>query len=64
MGTSGVEAFYEDTLRGVDGKETTWRWTPRGCPCRSWGRRSATPAETVVLTIDKELQKVDGGGPA
>ncbi len=57
VGTSGVEAFYEDTLRGVDGKEI-WEVDASGMPLQMLGKEERNPGRTVVLTIDKELQKV------
>jgi penicillin-binding protein 2 len=57
VGTSGVEAFYEDTLRGVDGKEI-WEVDASGLPLQKLGEEERNPGRTVVLTVDKELQKV------
>lgn len=57
VGTSGVEAFYEDTLRGVDGKEI-WEVDAAGMPLQKVGEEERNPGRTVVLTLDKELQKV------
>jgi penicillin-binding protein 2 len=56
VGTSGVEAFYEDTLRGVDGKEIV-EVDASGLPLQVLGEEERNPGKTVVLTLDKELQK-------
>jgi penicillin-binding protein 2 len=56
VGTSGVEAYYEDTLRGVDGKEI-WEVDSSGIPLQKLGEEERNPGKTVVLTIDKEMQK-------
>jgi len=56
VGTSGVEAFYEDTLRGVDGKEI-WEVDASGMPLRMLSEDERNPGKTVVLTLDKNLQK-------
>jgi len=56
VGTSGVEAFYEDTLRGVDGKEI-WEVDASGMPLRMLDEEERNPGKTVVLTLDKNLQK-------
>ncbi|MBN2028421.1 MAG: penicillin-binding protein 2 [Actinobacteria bacterium] len=56
VGTSGVEAFFEDTLRGVDGKEI-WEVDAAGMPLRMLGEEERNPGKTVVLTLDKNLQR-------
>jgi penicillin-binding protein 2 len=56
VGTSGVEAFYEDILRGVDGKEI-WEVDASGMPLQKLGEEDRNPGKTVILTIDKGLQK-------
>ena len=56
VGTSGVEAYYEDTLRGVDGKEL-WEVDASGMPLQKLGEEERNPGKTVVLTLDKELQE-------
>ncbi|MEW6553551.1 MAG: penicillin-binding protein 2 [Actinomycetota bacterium] len=57
VGTSGVEAFYEDILRGVDGKKI-WEVDAAGMPLQMLGEEECNPGKSVVLTLDKELQKV------
>lgn len=57
VGTSGVEAYYEDTLRGINGK-TIVEVDARGLPLQTLGEEERKPGETVVLTLDKDLQKV------
>ncbi len=58
VGTLGVEAFYEDTLRGIDGKKV-WEVDVRGMPLREIkeGAVDPNPGDTVILTLDRELQK-------
>lgn len=59
VGTSGVEAFYEDTLRGENGKKV-WEVDVRGMPLREIEEQMVepNPGKTVVLTLDKDLQRV------
>jgi penicillin-binding protein 2 len=57
VGTSGVEAYYEDTLRGIDGKKTV-EVDAKGMPLQVLGQDDPQPGKTLVLTIDKDLQKV------
>ncbi|OFW58926.1 MAG: penicillin-binding protein 2 [Candidatus Solincola sediminis] len=57
VGTSGVEAYYEDILRGIDGKRLV-EVDAQGMPLQVLGEEERNPGETVVLTIDKDLQKV------
>jgi penicillin-binding protein 2 len=56
VGTSGVEAFYEDTLRGVDGKRLV-EVDAKGMPLQVLGEEERNPGKTVVLTLDKNIQK-------
>jgi penicillin-binding protein 2 len=56
VGTSGVEAFYEDILRGVDGRRIV-EVDAQGMPLRVLGEEERNPGRTVILTLDKELQK-------
>ncbi|MDY6796483.1 MAG: penicillin-binding protein 2 [Actinomycetota bacterium] len=56
VGTSGVEAFYEDTLRGENGKMTV-EVDATGTPLQIVGETMPEPGDTLVLTIDKDLQK-------
>ncbi len=58
VGTSGVEAFYEDTLRGVDGKEV-WEVDVRGMPLEEIEEDAVepNPGRTLILTLDINLQK-------
>ncbi len=56
VGTSGVEAYYEDILRGVDGK-VIMEVDARGMPLREVGREERNPGKTLVLTLDKDLQR-------
>ncbi len=56
VGTSGVEAYYEDTLRGIDGKRIV-EVDASGNPLRVLGEEERQPGKTVILTLDKELQK-------
>jgi penicillin-binding protein 2 len=57
VGTSGVEAYYEDTLRGVDGWVSI-EVNARGLPLRQLEKVDPVPGNTLVLTIDRNLQKV------
>jgi len=57
VGTSGVEAFYEDTLRGVDGKEIV-EVDARGIPLQVMGETEPNPGKTLILTLDGDLQRV------
>jgi len=57
VGTSGIEAYYEDTLRGVDGKRLV-EVDAQGMPLQVLGEEERKPGNTVVLTIDKDVQKV------
>lgn len=56
VGTSGVEAYYEDTLRGVDGK-MIMEVDAQGKPLQELGKEERNPGKTLVLTLDKELQR-------
>lgn len=56
VGTSGVEAYYEDTLRGVDGK-MIMEVDAQGVPLQELGREERNPGKSLVLTLDKELQR-------
>ncbi|MGQ9475159.1 MAG: penicillin-binding protein 2 [Actinomycetota bacterium] len=56
VGTSGVEAYYEDTLRGVDGK-LILEVDARGRPLRELDKEERNPGKTLVLTLDKDLQR-------
>ncbi len=56
VGTSGVEAYYEDTLRGIDGKRIV-EVDASGKPLRVLGEAERNPGKTVILTLDKDLQK-------
>ena len=56
VGTSGVEANYEDVLRGVDGK-MIMEVDARGMPLQDLGKVEREPGKTVVLTLDKDLQR-------
>lgn len=56
VGTSGVEAFYEDELRGDNGV-TRIEVNASGIPLREVGETTEpTPGNTVLLTLDKNLQ--------
>ena len=59
VGTSGVEAFYEDTLRGVNGKREV-EVDASGIPLREIEEAMVepNPGKTMVLTLDKDLQKL------
>lgn len=57
VGTSGVEAYYEDTLRGIDGKKAV-EVDARGMPLQVLGKDDPKPGNTLVLTVDEDLQKV------
>lgn len=56
VGTSGVEAYYEDILRGVDGK-LIMEVDARGKPLQELGREERNPGKTLVLTLDRDLQR-------
>lgn len=56
VGLSGVEASYEDFLRGVDGEKEIVV-DVRGNIVRVLGERPPTPGNNLVLTIDLDLQR-------
>jgi penicillin-binding protein 2 len=56
VGTSGVEAYYEDTLRGIDGKMLV-EVDASGKPLRVIDTTDPQPGNTLVLTLDKDLQR-------
>ncbi|MBC7246946.1 MAG: penicillin-binding protein 2 [Actinobacteria bacterium] len=56
VGTSGVEAYYEDILRGVDGK-MIMEVDAQGKPLQELGKEERNPGKTLVLTLEKELQR-------
>ncbi len=57
VGTSGVEAYYEDTLRGVNGVSYV-EVDARGKPLREMGGESPVPGNSLMLTLDRGLQEV------
>ncbi len=56
VGTSGVEAYYEDTLRGEDGWISI-EVNAKGIPLRQLERVDPTPGKSLVLTLDRDLQR-------
>ncbi len=56
IGLSGVEASYEDVLRGQDG-ERQLVVDVRGHVVRVLGERPPVPGNSVILTLDTELQR-------
>ncbi len=57
VGTSGVEAYYEDTLRGIDGVSYV-EVDARGKPLADLGGEDPIPGNSLMLTIDRGLQEV------
>lgn len=55
VGKSGIEKAYEKQLKGIDGKMTIER-TKSGQILSTTVVEEAQPGDTVVLTIDKNLQ--------
>ena len=56
VGLAGVEASYEDVLRGTDG-EREIVVDVRGRVVRTLGERPPVPGNNLVLTIDLDLQR-------
>lgn len=56
VGVAGVEASYEDVLRGTDG-EREIVVDVRGNIVRTLGERAPVPGNNLVLTIDLDLQR-------
>ncbi len=56
VGLTGVEASYEDVLRGMDG-EREIVVDVRGNIVRTLGERPPVPGNNLVLTIDLDLQR-------
>ena len=57
IGKLGIEASYEDDLRGIPGKETL-EVRASGRPVRTLGVRAPEPGKNLELSIDINLQKV------
>ncbi len=59
VGTSGVEAYYEDTLRGINGVQCV-EVNAKGKPLRELEYLSEPEkaGNTLMLTIDRNLQQV------
>lgn len=55
-GQGGVESFYDDKLRGIDGKELV-EVDATGAKLRTISAISPTPGQNINLTIDATLQK-------
>jgi penicillin-binding protein 2 len=55
IGRSGIEAQYEDQLRGVDGGRLV-EVDSQGAIARELGRREPIPGQDLHLTVDKDLQ--------
>lgn len=55
VGKSGIEAYAEDTLRGIDG-EITYYIDAGGVIVGSEITKEPIPGKTVMLTIDKTIQ--------
>ncbi len=56
VGLSGVEATYEDVLRGQDGEQQLVV-DVRGYAVRVLSKRPPVPGDSLVLTIDADLQR-------
>ena len=56
VGLTGVEASYEDVLRGTDGEKEIVV-DVRGNVVRTLGERPPVPGNNLVLTIDLDLQR-------
>jgi penicillin-binding protein 2 len=56
IGKSGLEAFYENVLKGVPGKERV-EVDSTGKIIRVYGQESPTLGDNMMLSIDFELQK-------
>jgi penicillin-binding protein 2 len=56
IGRSGAESYYEDTLRGRDGKELV-EVDATGKMLRVLGRQEAIPGEDITLSADTSLSE-------
>lgn len=56
VGKSGIEAYAEDTLRGIDG-EITYYIDKEGNVIDSVVTKAPIPGKTVILNIDKTIQE-------
>jgi len=57
VGKCGIEAVYDEYLRGQEGGQR-WEVDARGKPVRALDARPATPGGNVQLTLDLKLQRV------
>lgn len=60
VGTTGIEAAFEENLRGKTGS-TIVKLNNKGRAEETLGEKQAYPGQTVQLTIDKNLQSVAEG---
>ncbi len=56
VGKSGIEYYAEDTLRGTDG-EITYYLDNEGNIIKSEVTKEPVPGKTVMMTLDKNIQK-------
>lgn len=55
LGRAGLEKYYDDTLRGIDGGKQL-EVDAAGRPVREVGRKNTVPGKDIHLTIDLKLQ--------
>jgi len=55
IGKTGVEAYFEEDLRGFFGKKT-YEVDQKGCFVREIAEKQALPGKKLILTISSELQ--------
>jgi len=56
-GTAGIEAQYEDVLRGIDGESVTERGSDgKSLPGSAKVVTAAQPGEDLILTLDRSIQ--------
>ena len=60
IGKNGIEALYEERLRGVAGTRQM-EVNALGSPVRELEKRESTPGEELALTIDSRLQEFTVG---
>lgn len=56
VGKSGIEAYAEADLRGIDG-EITYRIDSKGTIIETMVTKEPVPGKTVMLTLDKTIQR-------
>lgn len=57
IGKAGIEGFYEEKLRGVDGKQLV-EVDAMGKTIRTLGQTDPIPGQNITLTLDSKLQQV------